>query len=242
MKILIIPDIHGRAFWRKPCENEWDKIVFLGDYVDPYPGEAEQSDVMGELIDIVEFKRQNPDKVVLLWGNHDCFYWCDPYRRQLNYWSRHDNLRHDDIQAFFRENLDKFQWAYEQDGFLFTHAGVNNPIGKLLVEEYDKLNADVINDFFNKEQNQMLLAMVSYYRGGPDDFSSIIWADVREHYGKMPIDALKKYYQIFGHTYLTKNIVTKWFAMLDTGGGWAYIEDGILKDSFGYELKIEKYD
>ena len=151
MKILIIPDVHGRAFWRKPCEKDWDKIVFLGDYVDPYPGEAEQSDVMGELIDIVELKRQNPDKVVLLWGNHDCFYWCDPYRRQLDYWSRHDNLRHDDIQAFFRENLDKFQWAYEQDGFLFTHAGVNNSMGKLLVEEYDKLDADVINDFFNKE-------------------------------------------------------------------------------------------
>ena len=86
----------------------------------------------------------------------------------------------------------------------------------------------------------MLLAMVSYYRGGPDYFSSIIWADVREHYGKMPIDALKKYYQIFGHTYLTRNIVTKWFAMLDTGGGWGYIEDGILKDQNGNELKIEK--
>jgi hypothetical protein len=113
-------------------------------------------------------------------------------------------------------------------------------MGKLLVEEYDKLDAGVINDFFNKEQNQMLLAMVSYYRGGPEDFSSIIWADVREHYGKMPIDALKKYYQIFGHTYLTRNIVTKWFAMLDTGGGWGYIEDGILKDQNGNELKIEK--
>ena len=69
MKILIIPDVHGRAFWRKPCKDidKWDKIVFLGDYVDPYPGEAEQSDVMGELIDIVELKRQNPDKVILLW-------------------------------------------------------------------------------------------------------------------------------------------------------------------------------
>lgn len=110
-------------------------------------------------------------------------------------------------------------------------------MGKLFIEEYDKLNADVINDFFNKEQNQMLLAMVSYYRGGPDDFSSIIWADVREHYGKTPIDALKKYYQIFGHTYLTKPIITVYFAMLDTGGSWNYIEDGMLKDANGNILK-----
>jgi hypothetical protein len=28
--------------------------------------------------------------------------------------------------------------------------------------------------------------------------------------------------------------------MLDTGGGWCYIEDEILKDQDGNELKIEK--
>ena len=38
MKILILPDIHGRTFWKKPCENpkEFDLIIFLGDYLDPY--------------------------------------------------------------------------------------------------------------------------------------------------------------------------------------------------------------
>jgi hypothetical protein len=108
------------------------------------------------------------------------------------------------------------------------------------MNDYNTLNADCINDFFNKEQNQMLLACVSFYRGGPEDFSSIIWADVREHYGRTPAEPLKKYYQIFGHTYLTRNIITKWFAMLDTGGGCAYIEDEILKDLNGNELKIEK--
>ena len=37
-KVLILPDIHGRQFWKKPCENidNYDKVVFLGDYLDPY--------------------------------------------------------------------------------------------------------------------------------------------------------------------------------------------------------------
>ena len=38
MKILVLPDIHGRKFWEEPCKHieDYDKIVFLGDYMDPY--------------------------------------------------------------------------------------------------------------------------------------------------------------------------------------------------------------
>ena len=39
-QILVIPDDHGRGFWKefvKGHENEM--IVFLGDYTDPYPHE-----------------------------------------------------------------------------------------------------------------------------------------------------------------------------------------------------------
>ena len=41
-KILIIPDVHGRRFWKDACLNhkdDFEKIVFLGDYVSPYPYE-----------------------------------------------------------------------------------------------------------------------------------------------------------------------------------------------------------
>ena len=45
MKILIIPDIHGRSFWIEPCSHidEFDKVIFLGDYHDPYPFEVSQN-------------------------------------------------------------------------------------------------------------------------------------------------------------------------------------------------------
>ena len=36
-KILIIPDVHGRSFWKKAVETgDYEKVVFLGDYADPY--------------------------------------------------------------------------------------------------------------------------------------------------------------------------------------------------------------
>ena len=41
-KILILPDIHGRAFYQKALYEAVDKgaeIVCLGDYLDPYPGD-----------------------------------------------------------------------------------------------------------------------------------------------------------------------------------------------------------
>ena len=34
--ILIIPDIHGRTFWKECIKCECDEIIFLGDYLDPY--------------------------------------------------------------------------------------------------------------------------------------------------------------------------------------------------------------
>ena len=43
MKILTIPDLHGKDIWKKfvaedtfVAKEESDKIVFLGDYLDSY--------------------------------------------------------------------------------------------------------------------------------------------------------------------------------------------------------------
>ena len=73
-KILIIPDTHGRQFWRDPCTNhkdEFEKIVFVGDYISPYPAERISNKQAIEVLkEIVNFKKENEDKVVLLLGNH----------------------------------------------------------------------------------------------------------------------------------------------------------------------------
>lgn len=73
-KILICPDCHGRRFWENPCKNhkgEFEKIVFLGDYVSPYPDEGiSNMEALNVFKEIIEFKKENPEKVVLLMGNH----------------------------------------------------------------------------------------------------------------------------------------------------------------------------
>lgn len=41
-KILIVGDVHGRTFWQeaKNLINEMDRVIFLGDYLDPYSYEG----------------------------------------------------------------------------------------------------------------------------------------------------------------------------------------------------------
>ena len=38
--ILVIPDIHGRSFWKEAVNNWEGLIIFLGDYLDIYPDEG----------------------------------------------------------------------------------------------------------------------------------------------------------------------------------------------------------
>lgn len=74
--ILVCGDIHGRKFWKKPCENidNYDKVVFLGDYLDPYNFEfISVEEAIENFKEIIELKRNNMDKVVLLLGNHKNF-------------------------------------------------------------------------------------------------------------------------------------------------------------------------
>ena len=99
IQILLIPDVHGRHFWKGPVketlENTNAKIVFLGDYLDVYPQEftemygfkldvytEENYDKIYKLLDdtvdmfgeIIELKKKYPERITLLVGNHDCGY------------------------------------------------------------------------------------------------------------------------------------------------------------------------
>lgn len=86
MKVLVIPDIHCRNFWRKTISDnadKVDKVIFLGDYLDPYLNEIEENPELMEceyfgdsknllkmLEDIISLKKNESDKYILLTGNH----------------------------------------------------------------------------------------------------------------------------------------------------------------------------
>lgn len=213
-KLLILPDIHGRTFWEKPCSDidKYDKIVFLGDYLDPYDFEGI---TVPEAIDnfkkIIEFKKNNLTKVVLLLGNHDCPYYSIDYYKLSSYHCRHSIKYHDDISKLFQDNKDLFKLAYAYGDILFTHAGVDPTWYTEACDIYALLN-DSIDDICYKinklKENVNPLFMVSYTRGGDEPYASCVWRDVSEmvYHKKLindgdeyktPFEDIK---QVFGHT------------------------------------------
>ena len=204
---VIIPDVHGRSFWRDAVlGHEEDKIIFLGDYVDPYDWEGiNPNDAYHGLLDIIEFKKAHPDNVVLLLGNHDLGYLDDTICN-----CRMDMDLHDRISRTLEENLDLFDIVHiEEVGggkVLFSHAGI--------AENWIRHRRDIVGNpdvFWPEHMNELLhgnqpgrerlfqaLADVSWYRGGLDKVGSPVWADVQEYLdGERLIGG---YLHIFGHT------------------------------------------
>lgn len=72
-EILVVPDVHGRTFWKEPCQQWQGLIVFLGDYHDPYPYEVSQHKSHKNLQELVEFYEENMSRTVCLLGNHKYF-------------------------------------------------------------------------------------------------------------------------------------------------------------------------
>ena len=206
-KWIIIPDVHGRQFWRSAVQgHEEEKIIFLGDYVDPYaweeilPGEAYK-----ELRDIIAFKKEHPDNVVLLLGNHDLGY-LDPSICTC----RRDSYRAEKIRREFEDNLDLFDIVHIEDvdggKVLFSHAGIaenwikhrSKLVGKMNGFRPEHLNEMLHGNQDERERLFLALADVSWYRGGLDKVGSPVWADVEEYLNGERL--LGGYLHIFGHT------------------------------------------
>ena len=127
---LIIPDIHGRTFWKDALERFPKKsfpnlsIVFLGDYLDPYETieNISRKQAIDNFKEIIKTAK-NDNRIHLLFGNHDMHYW---YNAQ--YKSRVDHKNYEKIKDLFLKNFTLFNVAYEEivnnEKYLYTHAGV----------------------------------------------------------------------------------------------------------------------
>ena len=74
MKLIAIGDIHGRTIWQEIIEAQsFDTLIFIGDYFDSKE-DIDPESQMVNFIEICRLKRANPDKVILLLGNHDYHY------------------------------------------------------------------------------------------------------------------------------------------------------------------------
>lgn len=201
MKVLILPDIHGRTFWKLPIENieEYEKVIFLGDYFDPYDFEhISVQDAIENFKEIIELKKKKSDKIVLLLGNHCLPYYSDEYYKLSSYHCRHSETYHQEIHDLYNENKDLFDFAYVINDILFTHAGVNNEWLRNEVKCYSN-DINVIANYINNITDMKKFFKVSYERGGNDNYGSCVWTDVNEMI-KSDTDSNYAFKQVFGHT------------------------------------------
>ena len=201
-EILIIPDVHGRTFWKEAvAARDYDSIVFLGDYVDPYPQEGINTEMAyNGLYDILDLKRADPERVVLLWGNHDLHYFSD-YFRQYAMGSRFDAEYADTFHYLFETYQDYFQLAFEatigSKRYLLTHAGVVPVWYEECKDLIGELTAENLNTLLGSYHGMRSLMHVGAVRNGVWPVGSPVWADVYELMASEPLDGI---YQIFGHT------------------------------------------
>ncbi len=194
MRIITVGDIHGRDYWKEINPDEYDLIIFIGDYVDSFTHSGMQC--LENLREIVKFKETYGDKVVLLLGNHDIHYmYTDTQWRgsgfdsEMLYYYKHIFSNH-----YY------FQYAFQIKNFLWTHAGVN----KCWFNEYIpkaplETLAETINDLVINRYVREALFNVGYGRKG-SGFGGPIWGGRIEMYR----DPLPNFTQIVGHTPVKK--------------------------------------
>ncbi len=196
MKHLVIGDLHGKDCWKDVNINYYDKVVFIGDYVDHWnlPDQV----IAQNLQDVIALKKKYPETVELLLGNHDVQYLHYPHFRCSGFRPQMRNL----LTGIFNSSRDVFNIAYQRGPHLFSHAGVTNtwyaeflslPLLQRIRDESDTPAA-----LFNKieqRNERSLLHRAGRTRGG---FGSggITWADKKE----LIADAIEGYYQVVGHT------------------------------------------
>jgi len=204
-QIVILGDTHSRPIGIEIIElhlKTAHKIIILGDYVDPYENGINNAEVLRHLNKIIKYKKDYPDKFVLLLGNHDVHYLHPSLRC-----SRYNYKIATKLMELYTENWDLFDISYQIDNYLFTHAGVCN-------EWIDKHWLDLVafgleNDFSNinqvlkdlhKSKKFYILHEIGSARVNPDGYPKVsggpTWCDKSE--GKD--DYIPGFHQYVGHS------------------------------------------
>lgn len=191
IRTITIADLHGRDYFIYEDFDNYDLIIFLGDYVDSY--DLNNYIILQTLERVLELKEKYGDKVILLWGNHDIHYLfngkyeCSGFREEML----------PDLYKIFNDNKHHFKLAHQVKNYLWTHAGVHrgfyNQYIAPKVQEGETL-ADTLNRLFDEEYEPIFHCGV--WRSGKKPVGGPLWLDKNEM-GTKPVMG---YHQIVGHT------------------------------------------
>jgi hypothetical protein len=188
-KALVLGDVHGEATW-KSCgdiqsliddtENvltpEYDKYIFLGDYVDSFW--VDDSDMVDNLEEIIAFRDKYSERVILLLGDHD-----------LQYYYGHDkmapskNIREGiltELQEIYVNNIAKFSITANLADIVFSHSGVQDEWFEQLSEDKNLTASqvvDIINNAWNNSNLKPLFFQTGTIFGGSNTIASIFYSN-----------------------------------------------------------------
>ena len=205
-KIIGIGDLHGRPYWKQIWEkhSDADKIVFVGDYFDSLDGYTElpvysAAEQIYNFREICALKREFPDKIEILLGNHDIHYFRGLKGQTAGFQTEHAVF----IQMALEENKDILKMAWlGNNKFLFSHVGIS---GAWLDDIYGKggwdVNhlADAVNDVWTWKPKAFMFNEYCMNKYGDDPQQSPVWIR-QKSLMRGAKDYKKRYVQVFGHT------------------------------------------
>jgi len=190
---LIVSDLHGdlsklKAFLAYRPEEEH---IHAGDICDDWTAPDKQVE---DTIKLCFAKKSNMIQIV---GNHDlCYMAYPPFQCSGHRWNAEKTY------DLIRKHEKKFKMAIVRDGFLITHAGVDEwflkegrteieDIANYIEGEWQRWLISDRNPSFWKTQDIFWISRIS---GGSSEFGGPLWA-------RPGFDAIdRSYSQVFGHT------------------------------------------
>jgi len=175
MKIVALGDTHGRSKWKEIVveQKDADMIVFIGDYFDAKDGGYSANRQIENFKEIVQFKRDNPSKVVLLIGNHDFHYLNGVNETYSSYQFGYAKDINSVLQPAVDEGL--LQMCYQYSSYFFSHAGLTKTWANNNNIDMNNLE-DSVNELFRNDITKFKFTMGDNYSyGGNDITQTPIW-------------------------------------------------------------------
>lgn len=210
MRVIALGDTHGRNNWKAIAEKELatcNKFVFVGDYFDSHDEKSSGDKQIENFKEILELKKANPYKVVLLTGNHDYHYIRGIGETYSGYQSGYALEIGEIVEQAIKDSL--MQMAFTADGFLYSHAGLTKTwasmfMGRIFDESKNNINPEIDETFIQILNNYLVYqpkvfmfnSGINASMTGDDVTQGPIW--VRPY--SLSKDKVEGWWYVVGHT------------------------------------------